>query len=90
MISSYHTEAVSVNSIHIPDGVEVKSVSSGNYKPGTYKIVPQNKEVGTIIIYSDGHVTTLEPDGIHTEYPSFTLSSDSFYASNIKVSLQKQ
>ena len=81
---------VSADSIFIPDGIETKSVSNNDYEPGTYKFIVGEREVGTIVIYSAGKQTVIKTDGIHNDYPSISLSSDSFYASNLNVKLQKQ
>ena len=90
MIDSYESDTVSPDEIDIPDDVTVKSVSNNDFKPGTYKIVANTDELGTIVIYSNGHVTVIKTDGLHKDYPTMTLSSDAFYASDINVKLQKQ
>ena len=81
---------VSADSINIPDDVEIKSVSSNDYKPGTYQFIPEGSTMGTIVVYSGGHMTVLKYDGIYKDYPPMSLSADSFYASNIDVKLQKK
>lgn len=81
--------------VEIPSSNEVSnitkySVSNNDYAPGTYKFIVDSKSIGTIIVYSNGSTTTIKTDGRHLDYPAMSLSSDSYYMSDIKVKLKKE